>query len=78
MTKREENRELEAKKKDWDGKVRPINKFIKEIKKIVIDEKNKMMYGKRETDKIDRFAYEFSWWFKLVIIFCAFSYVAGR
>jgi len=41
----------------------------------MITEKEKMMYGKKSKDKIDRFAYELVWWGKLIIIFLAFSYL---
>jgi cytochrome c2 len=78
MTKRGESLKIAAKKKKWDKEMRPVDKFFNAVKKIIKEEKNKMMYGKKEKDRIDRFAYELIWWFKLIIVFMAFSYLTGR
>ena len=78
MTKSERHRlarKEKARNKRWAKIMAPVDKFWLEIKKIIRAEKNKMMYGKREKDRIDRFAYELIWWGKLIIIFLAFSYI---
>jgi len=78
MTKNEQ-RKLAAKIRRWDRVSSEVNpawtKFWKEVKKLIRTEKEKMMYGKKSKDKIDRFAYELVWWGKLIIIFLAFSYL---
>jgi hypothetical protein len=76
MTK-SESQKIRRQKERFDKVMRPVDKFLNEIKKIIKEEKNKMMYGKKETNRIDRFAYELIWWAKLVVIFLAFSYVMG-
>lgn len=75
---RNEAQRIRRRKELWDKELAPVEKFLSQVKKIIKEEKNKMMYGKKETNRIDRYAYELVWWFKLVIIFMAFSYMVGR
>lgn len=74
-----EKAKLAAKEKEWDKVSSEINpawtKFWKKTGNLIKTEKNNMMYGKKSKDKVDRFAYELVWWFKLIIIFLAFSYI---
>mgnify|MGYP007070587455 CR=1 FL=1 len=78
MLRRNEAQKIRRQKERWNKAMLPVEKFLKEVKNIIKEEKNKMMYGKKETNRIDRYAYELVWWFKLVIIFMAFSYIFGR
>lgn len=79
MTKQSENRKLSAKIRRWDKVSSEVNpswtRFWREVGKLIRSEKDKMMYGKKSKDKVDRFAYELVWWGKLIIIFLAFSYI---
>ena len=56
MTKSSENRKINAKTREWDADKAWLNnnwhKFWKSIKNIIKSEKNKMMYGKKETNRI--------------------------
>ena len=78
MNRRREAQNIRRRKEIWDKELAPVEKFLRQVKKVIREEKNKMMYGKKETNRIDRFAYELVWWFKLVIVFMAFSYITGR
>ena len=81
MLSKSEKRKLAAKEREW-GKISSETnaswtKFWKEVKKLIRQEKDKMMYGRKSKDKIDRFAYELFWWLKLIVVFLAYSYVMG-
>lgn len=81
MLSKSEKRRLAAKDKRWKKVSSEVNvswtRFWKEVRKTIRIEKDKMMYGKKSKDKIERFAYELVWWGKLLVIFLAFCYVIG-
>lgn len=75
MTKRQENRKIDEISKKWGKIAEPsqdavsvaMRYFKREIKRFT----NYMMYRKRPTDKIERYADTFMWWFIIVIIYFA-------
>ncbi len=86
MTKRQENIRISKKEKEWEEIAKPSNDAVYLVMKYVKSEMkrftNYMMYRKRPSNKIERFADNFTWWFIIVVIFFAlkgFTYwLTGR
>lgn len=75
MTKRQENIRIKKIEKHFKEISKPANDaidmFSKYVKREIKTFTNYMMYRKRPTNKVDRYADTFIWWFIIVIIFFA-------
>lgn len=86
MTKRQENIRIKKLENEWDKSSKKTNDtidlFLKYVKKEIKIFTNFMMYRKRPSDKIERLADTFTWWFIIIVIFFAlkgFTYwLTGR
>lgn len=86
MTKRQENIRLKKHEKHFDEIAKPSNDAIaivfRYLKREIKTFTNYMMYRKRPSNKFDRFADTFLWWFIVIIIYFAlegfFYKITGR
>lgn len=86
MTKRQQDNRIRRLDKKWEESIHPfndvINLFLKHIKLEIRIFTNYMMYRKRPSNRVERYADTFVWWFIIVVIFFAlkgFTYwLTGR
>ena len=75
MTKRQQDNRIKKLEKEWEEQAHPFNdavdSFIKYVKKEIKMFTNYMMYRKRPSNKIERFADTFMWWFIIIVIYFA-------
>lgn len=80
--KKELDERIKRKEEEWQEQMEPFNSFWDYVKEAIGDGINSMMYNKKPTDKGEKIADQFIWFFKIVVIFFAlkgFTYwLTGR
>lgn len=80
MQKLNAKQERKIKKLDekWSKQTRTSDLVFKRIKKDVKEFMNSLMFNKKPRTTIDKIEHYLVWWTKIIVIFCALSYITGR